>query len=280
MPRNPRSERPQAPRRPDPNRGLLRGTAPKKDQKASEKSSLFKRSKKSDSAKGQADTQAPCSPAERLERAREIRSAHRANAAASTHQLRPARVPLSREERRRAKARERRQEKKARQERRLAEGKTFLVGGLELSTRLLSVVVLVGVLGALLVPNLYAWWKQEQELRDITAKVEQTKKQNAQMREQLDLWSDPEFIASQARERLGYVKPGEVQYAVVDPGEEYLDKAQINAASPEGPARPWIQVVGKLIQEADEAEVGQSKAVPSQSGDQSAPNGAQSAQSQ
>ena len=251
MPRNPRSERPQAPRRPDPNRGLLRGTAPKKDQKASEKSSLFKRSKKSDSAKGQADTQAPRSPAERLERAREIRSAHRANAAASTRQLRPARVPLSREERRRAKARERRQEKKARQERRLAEGKTFLVGGLELSTRLLSVVVLVGVLGALLVPNLYAWWKQEQELRDITAKVEQTKQQNAQMREQLDLWSDPEFIASQARERLGYVKPGEVQYAVVDPGEEYLDKAQINAASPEGPARPWIQVVGKLIQEAD-----------------------------
>ncbi|WP_195224802.1 FtsB family cell division protein [Schaalia turicensis] len=241
---------------------------------------MFKRSKKPDSAKGQADTQAPRSPAERLERAREIRSAHKANAAASTHQLRPARVPLSREERRRAKARERRQEKKARQERRLAEGKTFLVGGLELSTRLLSVVVLVGVLGALLVPNLYAWWKQEQELRDITAKVEQAKQQNAQMREQLDLWSDPEFIASQARERLGYVKPGEVQYAVVDPGEEYLDKAQINAASPEGPARPWIQVVGKLIQEADEAEVGQSKAVPSQSGDQSAPSGAQSAQSQ
>lgn len=280
MPRNPRSERPQAPRRPDHNRGLSRGTAPKKDQKASEKSSLFKRSKKSDSAKVQADVQVPPSPAERLERAREIRSAHKANVAASAHQFRPARVPQSREERRRAKVRERRQEKKARQERRLAEGKTFLVGGLELSTRLLSVVVLVGVLGALLVPNLYAWWKQEQELRDITAKVEQTKQQNAQMREQLDLWSDPEFIASQARERLGYVKPGEVQYAVVDPGEEYLDKAQINAASPEGPARPWIQVVGKLIQEADEAEVGQSKAVPSQSGDQSAPSGAQSAQSQ
>lgn len=120
--------------------------------------------------------------------------------------------------------------------------------------RFLFVAILAAILAALLVPNLYDWFRQEQDLHDINARVAAAEQRNAKMRETLDLWNDPEYVASQARQRLGYVKPGETEYTVVDPGEDYLDEAQVAAAAEEGPARPWIQVVGLLMQEADVAD--------------------------
>lgn len=134
---------------------------------------------------------------------------------------------------------------------RIKEGKSFTLGGLEISVRFLAVALLMGLLAALLVPNVYALWRQERELAEITAKVAAAQERNAQMQEQLDLWNDPEYIASQARERLGYVKPGETQYTVVDPGKDYKDQAQIGAAPEKGPARPWVQVAAILLKEAD-----------------------------
>ncbi len=127
-------------------------------------------------------------------------------------------------------------------------------------------MLLAGVLAFLLVPNLYDWWRQEQDYRDIRARVAAAEQRNANMREQLELWEDPEYIASQARARLGYVKPGETQYTVVDPGDDYLDQAQVSAAEVRGPARPWVQVVGILLREADEAPLA---VADSQSGVQS-----------
>lgn len=107
------------------------------------------------------------------------------------------------------------------------------------------------VLAGMLVPSLFQWWRQEQDLRDITARVAAAEQQNADMQHQLDLWNDPDYIASQARSRLGYVLPGETQYAVVDPGPDQADTSQIDAAEPQGPARPWVQVLSASLTEAD-----------------------------
>ncbi|QPK80871.1 septum formation initiator family protein [Schaalia sp. ZJ405] len=138
--------------------------------------------------------------------------------------------------------------------RRVREGRSFLVGGLEISVRFLVVGMLAAVLGVLLIPNLVQWWNQEQDLRDIKARVAAAQERNKQMERDLDLWKNPDYIASQARERLGYVKRGETQYTVVDPGDDYQDEAQVNAAPDAGPARPWLQVVGILLHEADQPQ--------------------------
>lgn len=157
-----------------------------------------------------------------------------------------------------------------------SDSKNFTIGGLEISTRLFTTLLLTGVFAVLLVPNLYDWWRQEQDYRDIQARVAAAEQRNADMREQLELWEDPAYIASQARARLGYVKPGETQYTVVDPGEDYLDEAQVSAAEVQGPARPWVQVVGILLREADEAPL---VVDDSQSGaDSAAQSGEQSGQ--
>ena len=72
------------------------------------------------------------------------------------------------------------------------------------------------------------------------------------MQRQLDLWNDPDYISTQARERLGYVRPGETQYTVVDPGAQYQDSALAAAAAPTGPARPWVQQLAILVVKADQ----------------------------
>ncbi|QWW20187.1 septum formation initiator family protein [Schaalia sp. 19OD2882] len=157
---------------------------------------------------------------------------------------------------------------------------TFDFGGVEISVRFLGIALLAGFLALMLVPSLFQWWSQEQELRRITTQVDAASERNAKLQEQLELWQDPEFVASQARERLGYVKPGETQYTVVDPGKEYLDQARVAAAADEGPARPWLQVVALSIQSADSTLERPDLLTHGQSGSaQSGPSGASTGQS-
>ena len=125
-------------------------------------------------------------------------------------------------------------------------------GGLDVSVRLLAMSMVAVFILMMLVPSVYAWWQQERELADIRAQVAAAEQRNADMRKQLDLWSDPNYISTQARERLGFVRPGETQYTVVDPGPEYQDSAQVNAAPAQGPARPWVQQMAILLGRADQ----------------------------
>lgn len=125
-------------------------------------------------------------------------------------------------------------------------------GGLDVSVRLLAMSMVAVFILMMLVPSVYEWWQQERELAGIRAQVAAAEQRNADMRKQLDLWSDPNYISTQARERLGFVRPGETQYTVVDPGPEYQDSAQVNAAPAQGPARPWVQQMAILLGRADQ----------------------------
>lgn len=136
----------------------------------------------------------------------------------------------------------------------VASGNTVSVGGLEISVRALFIVIMTGLLFALIMPSMYQWWRQEQEYREIVAKVEEARAKKADVERQLELWDDQDYVAAQARERLGYVRPGETQYSVVDPGPAYQDQAQIAAAADHGPARPWIQHFAILTSRADLVE--------------------------
>ncbi len=113
------------------------------------------------------------------------------------------------------------------------------------------IVIIGALLAVMLMPSLYQWWRQEQDYRDIQARVEAARERNEEIQRELELWNTPEFIASQARERLGYVMPGETQYSVVDPGPGYQDQAAVAAAAPRGPARPWVHMFALLTSEAD-----------------------------
>ena len=154
-----------------------------------------------------------------------------------------------REERR--KQRERDAARAKERDQRVADGKSFVVGGLEVSVRFLGIGLLAVILALMLIPSIYQWWHQEQEYRAIQARVEEVRANNQEMRDKLDLWSNPEYVASQARERLGYVKKGETQYSVLDPGPGYQDQVQLASTRDQGPARPWVNILALTATEAD-----------------------------
>ena len=126
------------------------------------------------------------------------------------------------------------------------------IGGLDVSTRFVVVLTVAAILSVMLVPSLFQWWQQEHELAQIKAQVAEQQQKNADMQRQLDLWNDPDYISTQARERLGYVRPGETQYTVVDPGPQYQASALAAAAASTGPARPWVQQLAILVGKADQ----------------------------
>lgn len=79
--------------------------------------------------------------------------------------------------------------------------------------------VLALVLGVLAVSYAYplrAWYDQSRERAELRSEAERLEAEVDELETQLRLWDDPAYVEAQARDRLGYVLPGEVGYVVVD----------------------------------------------------------------
>lgn len=77
-------------------------------------------------------------------------------------------------------------------------------------------IVGLTVLGvAILAPQLNILVQQRQQVAELQSKVEQMKEQVAGIEKQRARWDDPAYIRTQARERLYYVMPGEINFLVV-----------------------------------------------------------------
>ncbi|MDO5719504.1 MAG: septum formation initiator family protein [Actinomycetaceae bacterium] len=112
---------------------------------------------------------------------------------------------------------------------------------------------LVLVLGTLGVSQpLHQWWSMEREYKALVYQVQQAKEKNAVLEGQINRWGDRAYVASQARARLGYVVPGETQYAVVDPGEDALTPGAATPAHKDGTPRPWYLTIVDTVEAAAE----------------------------
>ncbi|WP_082514877.1 septum formation initiator family protein [Yonghaparkia sp. Root332] len=83
-----------------------------------------------------------------------------------------------------------------------------------------TVTVLVLIIGALVVlaPSLRILVEQQQEIAALEARVAEQERAVEGLSSEIDRWSDPAYIESQARDRLLYVKPGDISYLVIDDG--------------------------------------------------------------
>lgn len=88
------------------------------------------------------------------------------------------------------------------------------VSGIRLSTFMVIMLSLV-VLGAwVLVPTLGTYIEQRQKIAALEQSVQVSEERIAELKAERDRWNDPAYITTQARERLYYVKPGEIVYLV------------------------------------------------------------------
>ena len=79
--------------------------------------------------------------------------------------------------------------------------------------------ILALVLAALIVSyasSLRAWSEQQARLADLRTEASDRSRRVADLEKELDRWRDPAYVEAQARQRFGWVMPGEVGYVVVD----------------------------------------------------------------
>lgn len=88
--------------------------------------------------------------------------------------------------------------------------RNFRLSGFALSVLLLIVAALV-----VLAPGLKNLVEQQQQIARLTQQVEDAEGAVDDLEQQVDRWADPAYIESQARGRLYYVFPGDVNYLVL-----------------------------------------------------------------
>jgi len=88
------------------------------------------------------------------------------------------------------------------------------LGGIRLSGFMVIMLGLVVLAAFVLVPTIGTYVDQRQQIAALAASVQVSKDQVDELQAQRQRWRDPAYITTQARERLYYVKPGEVVYLV------------------------------------------------------------------
>ncbi|MFC5370684.1 septum formation initiator family protein [Arcanobacterium bovis] len=79
----------------------------------------------------------------------------------------------------------------------------------------LALVIAAVMIGVFIVSSpLRGYIAQQEEKRELLSTLDHRKERVQELEQQLALWNDPQYIQSQARQRLGYVLPGQTLYTV------------------------------------------------------------------
>lgn len=118
-------------------------------------------------------------------------------------------------------------------------------------------VILLGVslvLIASYTASVHAWWQQWSEITALEAQNRQAEADIADLKDEQRRWSDPAYIRQQARERFGWVMPGEVGYRVIGVDGELKGRTS-SLAEPEAPPnRPWLERLWGSVEAAGQPE--------------------------
>lgn len=87
--------------------------------------------------------------------------------------------------------------------------------GLHLTRRALVMVVVIVALAISFATTLRVYLTQQHDLAVAEQEIRERSAQIADLQSELARWNDPDYIKAQARERLGWVMPGETGYRVV-----------------------------------------------------------------
>lgn len=119
------------------------------------------------------------------------------------------------------------------------------------SGRAFAIAAVFFAIALFLAPPIKNYFTQRAQISSLEAQLSSDYSALDAARDELMLWKDPEYVKSQARERLHFVMPGERQY-IVTGEEEDIDPSAVTAkvvgGLPEG--QPWYTRMIASISEA------------------------------
>jgi cell division protein FtsB len=119
------------------------------------------------------------------------------------------------------------------------------------SGRLFAVAAIFFMLALFLAPPIKNYFVQRAQISSLQSQLKSDNAALEAARKELTLWQDPDYIKSQARERLHFVMPGERQYIVTgSDGQNSDEEATTDVVKnlPEG--QPWYTRMIASITEA------------------------------
>jgi len=88
-----------------------------------------------------------------------------------------------------------------------------------ISGRALAFVSVLFLMAITLAPPMQRYFAQKAQINALRSGLKDTQASLAAAEKQLAQWDDPTYVASQARQRLHFIFPGENQYIVIGSGE-------------------------------------------------------------
>jgi len=107
------------------------------------------------------------------------------------------------------------------------------------SNRVLAQSAIFFVLALTIAPPVKHYFTQRAQISALKAQLSADNSALQKAREELLLWQDPEYIKSQARERLHFVLPGERQYIVTEGDSVGNQPSSTKIASSLADGQPW-----------------------------------------
>ena len=106
-------------------------------------------------------------------------------------------------------------------------------------SRALTLATILFLMALTIAPPIKNYFTQRAQISALKSQVESNNAALEQARKDLLMWRDPEFIKSQARERLHFVLPGERQYIVTDSEGQYTQESGTTVANKIPDGQPW-----------------------------------------
>ncbi|MEY4418933.1 MAG: hypothetical protein RIR15_255 [Actinomycetota bacterium] len=107
------------------------------------------------------------------------------------------------------------------------------------SNRLLALSAILFFLALTIAPPVKHYFTQRAQISALKSQLSADQSALQKARKELLLWQDPEYIKSQARERLHFVMPGERQYIVTEGETDAAQSGTTKIASSLADGQPW-----------------------------------------
>lgn len=98
--------------------------------------------------------------------------------------------------------------------------------------------------------SLRAWAEQRSQIAELKAEQAERTDRVGELEGELNRWNDPAYVEAQARERFGWVLPGETGYKVVDETSGGPAKTPPSASGKSGATRPWWSTLWGSVEKA------------------------------
>lgn len=101
--------------------------------------------------------------------------------------------------------------------------------------------------------SFHAWWQQRQEIQSTRAEIVMRTDAIKELQDDKTRWNDQAFVEQQARERFGWVLPGEVGYRVIGSDGRVQGNVPTLDAPPVPKSKQWYDRLWGTVEQSGKA---------------------------